>query len=826
MNITSKMTDCSFAKSRAATGQPKSITSFFAACALASLFIPIFAPVPTYSFAGISDNVACANFIETPQGFARHRDGVVTYRISQNFKARYPDVFSQYLVRDTARWWQDYISGFLWSDDISSRFSYYRKDTSEPVYELKSILAHEFGHAMGMQHSDACFYNTNDNTGAPWNSNFRTAGGGAFSIEPTLGPEILNEVPTASSPGQKAEGQIDGYFRTPGRDAFEFMNSAYPFQSLSLMEVQSGTPDILVDSTDAAPAGGQTSYPGGFTNIVPGSDADGWFFDGINIWVGNNIGMKNRSEAWMIENFTGFELRQITLRVNGTSTRRAISETAPPFFTNFGVGLTSSPEQLIFSWSTPPGGPWPPTASGLLTLDIDVHDWTVEEALIWANSNQAFPLLVSTFVAQKPWGLASPNDVPPGLAPKFNVAANVLSEPTPVPDSIELIPPITKPNPTGVRSFTAMLPALDDTEIERFELLPIDWAQAELLVHLSPDQRNRILAQRFDSERDGIVDLAYGMDKKKTGKATPASLGFLPDPNHKIRSGNDGTESRHHVRLSRKVEISLSDKQTYAVRLIAANKHARVTSISIPEHTTYQGTRMARCESASDVASCCPVEMGRPAIRIAGRASTGRSWHWSAGSLVAPRCIVGNDRDDWIQLSGKVPHFLASGAGNDWVHASKAGSVVLLGPGNDAFSATKEAVAHVRGGDGDDRISTSNVNDQIEGGKGNDVVLAHAGNDLVLAGPGDDFIDAGPGNDRIYPGSGKDYVIAGPGNDRVIYSHICELRKNAVLLGGEGRDVLILPVSKEIAENLGLKYYGFERVIENAARASMFSDCE
>lgn len=826
MNNTAKLVSISINQILLRYCRPGFATTCGCLVALAFLLTATVLSTPAHSFAGIEPNVACSDFINSPQRFVRHRDGVITYRISQNFKARYPDSFSQYLVEDVARWWQDYISGFLWTNDISNRFSYYRNDPNEPVYELKSVLLHEFGHAMGMQHSDACFYNNNSNTGMPWNSNFRTAGGGSFSIAATLGSEVMNEVPTASSPGQKAQGPIDGYFRTPGRDAFEFMNSAYPFQSLSLQEIQSGTPVILVDSTDAGMSGGQTSFPGGFTNIAPGDNSAGWFIDGANIWVGNNIGLKSRSEGWMIENFTGFDLRQITLRVNGTSTRRAISESAPPFFTQFGTGLTSSPEQLIFSWSTPPAGPWPPTASGWLSLQLDVHDWTVEEALIWANSNQAFPLAVSTFVAQKPWGLASPKASPPGLAATYSVAANLSSEVTPEPDNIELIPPLTQVNPSGIRGFTAFLPDTDDTEIVSFDLLPINWATAELLARHSSQQRNTVLMQRFEREKQNVTNLAYRGAKKPSEKMTPGSLGFSRLNPRKVAANDGHAKSKKGSLLEKRVKISLSDSQTYAVRLIAKNRHARVTSVSMPELTTYQGTRLTRCEATGDMASCCPVEMTRPHLRIAGLASSKQAWHWSSAGLKEPRCIVANERDDWIQLAGSMPHFLSSGDGDDLVHASQAGSIVLLGSGDDAFSATRDAPASIRGGDGKDRISTSSLDDHVDSGAGNDVIIAREGNDIVLTGADDDFIDAGPGDDQIFPGSGRNYVIAGSGDDQVIFSHACELRSGSVVLGGPGNDTLVLPVSKQKAERSGLRFIGFESIVENAVRHSRFSDCE
>jgi hypothetical protein len=416
-----------------------------------------FAPETAFAFAGIPDDFSCTDFIDNPQDFARHRQADITYRISNNFKARYPDDFSQYLVRDVVELWEVYVGGVTpWNQDIADRFSYYRRDPSSVVYELKSILSHEFGHAIGMQHSDACFYNTNDATGMPYNLNFRLSGS-VFSVQATVGPETMNEVPTASSPGVKASGPIDGYFRTPGRDELEFMAAAYPFQSIDFVETNANSQVILFDSTDADDSGGQTSFQQ-TTDTSPSDPQQGQFLDQVKVWIGNNIGVRNRLESWNIENFTGFDIRQITLRVDGTSTVRAVFENAPPFFTNFGASRQSSPEQVIFGWSTPPAGPWPPMGSGTLALRADVHDWTIAEALMWANSNQAFPLAVAYYEPQTPWAFATPNTAPPHIAPAYTADPSLLPEQTPPPDDIELIPPATDIGPGIVRGFKAVLP--------------------------------------------------------------------------------------------------------------------------------------------------------------------------------------------------------------------------------------------------------------------------------------------------------------------------------------------------------------------------------
>jgi hypothetical protein len=789
------------------------ILSALLACGIAL----IVSPRAVHAFAGQTNGGGCAQLIDTPQKFARLEDGTITYRLSENFKVRYPDAFSQYLVRDVMRWWQDYISGFLWTDDIHDRFSYYREFPDRDIYELKSVLAHEAGHAVGMQHSDACYYNINGATGDPWESNYRSAGGGGLTVAPTVGPELMNEGWTVSSPGEKSPKIIRGYNRTPGLDGFEFVNYAYPFQSLTFEETTSSSQDILFDSTDTDSSGGQTT-PSGHTQIDDDDVNQGWYIGNANVWIGNDIGIEDHTGYWQIENFTGFDIRQITLRVNGTSTRRAISENAPPFFTFFGAGLTSSPEQLIFDWSTPFAGPWPPSASGWLNLTLDVHDWVVQEALMWANSNQAFPLAIPSVVSSKPWGLASPSAPPPGQAPAYSIAFDAPSEPTPEPDDIELLPPEDSLVPNGLRGFTLVLPQVDGILIDRLELVALDWPAAELLERRSAQQRIDDLSRRLAAAGPNVVDLIASILGSRARQVSPYDLGLRVDPSLFTDPRDSAVGQPALAPLSMTVPVPLDDDSTYAVRVVLSTPEARVTALFMPEMNTYQGTRRARCAQSADAASCCPVEMAGP-IQIIDR-------RWSAKGLTEPHCIIGGDRGETIQLDGGLAHVLASGAGDDHVVAISGGSVVMLGRGDDHYTSNPGAVAHTEGGPGKDTIVGSNLADDLAGDADADTIIAKAGNDRAMGGAGDDYINAGPGDDEIYPGSGNNAVDAGPGDDWVIYTHACELAGASRLNGGPGFDTLVLPVKRSDPQVAGLSYRGFESVVEEAGRSSVFADCE
>ena len=489
---------------------------------------------------------------------------------------------------------------------------------------------------------------------------------------------------------------------------------------------------------------------------------------------------------------------------------RAIFESAPPFFTNFGASRQSSPEQVIFGWSTPLAGPWPPMGSGPLALQADVHDWTIAEALMWANSNQAFPLAVAYYEPQTPWAFATPNTPPPHIAPEYTADPSLPPEQTPTPDDIELIPPATNIGPGIVRGFKAVLPMPDDVQIERFEMLAIDWAQAELLFRLSETQRIERLTRLFEGKKSHVRDLGARGFARSYESASPA------------QTTNSSASPEQREVLSRRVDVDLPDRQTYAVRLVASNKHSRVTSIAMPEHTVYLGTQIARCEIASNAAYCCPAEMK-------SRVDLGRSSKpgpWTSAHLKEPSCLAGDDGSDIINLNGKTPHFLTLGDGDDQVRVFQSGSVALLGRGDDMFEATPLAAANVHGGRGHDVIKASELADYVDAGDGDDEVYVFGGDDVIFLGAGGDYAETGEGDDTVYPGSGKDKVDAGEGDDVVVYLHVCELQAGAMVAGGRGSDRLVLPTTIAEARRLGLHFDGFEEVVENAARASLFAGCE
>ena len=98
-------------------------------------------------------------------------------------------------------------------------------------------------------------------------------------------------------------------------------------------------------------------------------------------------------------------------------------------------------------------------------------------------------------------------------------------------------------------------------------------------------------------------------------------------------------------------------------------------------------------------------------------------------------------------LAGSITNVVEGTEGNDNLHGTVQGDLILAKGGND-------------------KIDSSSSGDCVVAGEGNDKVFSESGNDVVLAGPGNDRVDSGSGDDKVYGGSGNDNIDLGSGNDK------------------------------------------------------------
>lgn len=120
---------------------------------------------------------------------------------------------------------------------------------------------------------------------------------------------------------------------------------------------------------------------------------------------------------------------------------------------------------------------------------------------------------------------------------------------------------------------------------------------------------------------------------------------------------------------------------------------------------------------------------------------------------------------------------------------------------------------------GEDTINGYAGMDYIEGGADNDTIHAGFGDDYVIGGPGADYIDGSFGDDYSDGGEGFDYCLDDSGTN--IFSNCEFLQLNetgfwtssavnavigneglAVVLGGPGLDIVVLPVEAPGLKNM------------------------
>lgn len=174
-------------------------------------------------------------------------------------------------------------------------------------------------------------------------------------------------------------------------------------------------------------------------------------------------------------------------------------------------------------------------------------------------------------------------------------------------------------------------------------------------------------------------------------------------------------------------------------------------------------------------------------------------------------CVFALGGRDHVR-TGAGSDYIAGGEGDDHLDAGSGNDVVLGEAGND----------WIRGGRTRSRQMPGSLH--AYGGPGNDSLFGDSGDDVLHGEQGDDLLMGHGGNDVIYPGSGKNLVIAGPGDDRIVFYDACELESGTLLVGGEGQDTLVSPVSVEELQARGVSFVGIELVIVDASQAFL-ADC-
>ena len=169
--------------------------------------------------------------------------------------------------------------------------------------------------------------------------------------------------------------------------------------------------------------------------------------------------------------------------------------------------------------------------------------------------------------------------------------------------------------------------------------------------------------------------------------------------------------------------------------------------------------------------------------QMVNRVPGGATLNTDAGMNVA-RTVLADDNDilhggagDDLIFGGDGADMLYGGDGRDTLHgeagddflfggasAADLRDVIYGGDGND----------HIDGGWGNDELNGGNGNDMIEGGFGADTLIGNAGNDTLVGGAGADMLFGGPGNDFVNGGFGFDRMNGGTGADRFFHAGVAD----------------------------------------------------
>lgn len=395
----------------------------------AALASPLAAPQPTGAFALIGS----ADILVEPNNFWSFDGSEITWKFTDNFLAAFPDAALQNQVRLAFEEWS--IASASAERRASPRYHWVRSDGARIVYDLRSTMTHEIGHAIGSQHPDASWFNSG------LQKNFRYDGG-VLVAAPPVGGEIMNEgyqpgTLPASKPGTGiAPGE---YWRTVSKDELLFLDHAYD-RKLTFTQVAGDDPAMItitaynLDGTSGSGALGQT-FDYTSEARVPGDASQGRRIIDVKITINANptngclscsMGIDPSTSGWDVVNSTGKAIDGLSIRGQGTSNPQpllVVISNDPNRFTTYepsnAVELFNF-ENRGHRFTDPVGGSIPNGGSFGIAMQQDVWDWTATAATARATDGDFIPLSVITFLpffglSLAPAGAPSVPE-PPGLS--------------------------------------------------------------------------------------------------------------------------------------------------------------------------------------------------------------------------------------------------------------------------------------------------------------------------------------------------------------------------------------------------------------------------
>jgi hypothetical protein len=175
------------------------------------------------SFMGYGgDDPPPTNLITTPNRIYSWDVGEITWKMDDDFLAYYPTDLLQDQVRLAFAEWDDASTSII--KRANPNYSWRRYNGQRDFHDLRTVINHEIGHALGSQHPDASWFNSN------LFRNYLPDGIGGWIAAPPLGGELMNEgnedgkLPGMKPPAGLNPGEVH---RLISQDELSFLDHAY-----------------------------------------------------------------------------------------------------------------------------------------------------------------------------------------------------------------------------------------------------------------------------------------------------------------------------------------------------------------------------------------------------------------------------------------------------------------------------------------------------------------------------------------------------------------------------------------------------------------------